>query len=465
MDERGSERMYDAIHSLVQKQRTYFYTGETRGIKFRMRQLMKLKAAIKSKEEVIMEALHLDLNKSEKEAYLTEIGFLYNEFKDIEKNLDLWVAPRKEKTPLTHTGTKSYVYKDPYGVTLIVSPWNYPFQLAIAPLIGALAAGNTAIIKPSELTPYTSSVIRDIIAETFDEEYVAVVEGDGEVAQALMEEKLDYIFFTGSVAIGKKVMAAAAKNLTPLTLELGGKSPAIIMEDANLKLAAKRIVWGKFINAGQTCVAPDHVYVHEKHRRKILKHIVYYIKKFYGEDVRFNKDYPKIVSEKHVDRLAGLLDENKVYYGGEYDRVDRFMEPTVMVDVDEDDIVMGEEIFGPILPVLSFTSDYDLIDRIRKRPAPLALYLFSQSRDTQEYMMESLKFGGGCVNDTLMHLATPYLPFGGVGESGMGAYHGKYSFDTFTHEKSILKQTTVFDIPLRYSNSKASLKTLRKMWE
>lgn len=457
--------MYDAIHSLVQKQRTYFYTGETRGIKFRMRQLMKLKAAIKSKEEVIMEALHLDLNKSEKEAYLTEIGFLYNEFKDIEKNLDLWVAPRKEKTPLTHTGTKSYVYKDPYGVTLIVSPWNYPFQLAIAPLIGALAAGNTAIIKPSELTPYTSSVIRDIIAETFDEEYVAVVEGDGEVAQALMEEKLDYIFFTGSVAIGKKVMAAAAKNLTPLTLELGGKSPAIIMEDANLKLAAKRIVWGKFINAGQTCVAPDHVYVHEKHRRKILKHIVYYIKKFYGEDVRFNKDYPKIVSEKHVDRLAGLLDENKVYYGGEYDRVDRFMEPTVMVDVDEDDIVMGEEIFGPILPVLSFTSDYDLIDRIRKRPAPLALYLFSQSRDTQEYMMESLKFGGGCVNDTLMHLATPYLPFGGVGESGMGAYHGKYSFDTFTHEKSILKQTTVFDIPLRYSNSKASLKTLRKMWE
>ncbi|MCD8509481.1 MAG: aldehyde dehydrogenase [Bacillus sp. (in: Bacteria)] len=457
--------MYDAIHSLVQKQRTYFYTGETREIKFRMRQLMKLKAAIKAKEEAIMEALHLDLNKSEKEAYLTEIGFLYNEFKDIEKNLDLWATPRKEKTPLTHAGTKSYVYKDPYGVTLIVAPWNYPFQLAIAPLIGALAAGNTAIIKPSELTPYTSSVIRDLIAETFDEEYVAVVEGDGEVAQALLEEKLDYIFFTGSVAVGKKVMAAAAKNLTPLTLELGGKSPAIIMSDANLKLAAKRIVWGKFINAGQTCVAPDHVYVHEKHRRKILKHIVYYIKKLYGEDVRFSKEYPKIVSENHVDRLATLLDENKVYYGGEYDRVDRFMAPTVMVDVEDDDAVMGEEIFGPILPVLSFSSDYDLIDRIRKRPAPLALYLFTQSKDTQEYILESLKFGGGCVNDTLMHLATPYLPFGGVGESGMGAYHGKYSFDTFTHEKSILKQTTFFDIPLRYSKSKASLKALRKMWE
>ncbi|MDQ0253967.1 aldehyde dehydrogenase (NAD+) [Evansella vedderi] len=457
--------MNDWIHSLVEKQRTYFYTGETRDIKFRQRQLMRLKEAIKSKEEAIFEALKRDLNKSENEAYLTEVGYLYNEFKDIVKNIDLWAAPRKEKAPLTHTGAKSYVYKDPYGVTLIIAPWNYPFQLALAPLIGALAAGNTAIIKPSELTPHTSSVIRDLIAETFDEKYVAVVEGDAETAKYLLEEKFDYIFFTGSVQVGKKVMEAAAKHLTPVTLELGGKSPAIIMKDANLKLAAKRIVWGKFINAGQTCVAPDYILVYEKHRRKLLKYIVHFIKKLYGDDIRFNKDYPKIVHEKHVDRLVKLLDENKIYYGGEYDRVDRFMEPTVMVEVEDGDPVMGEEIFGPILPVLTFTDDYELIERIRKRPSPLALYLFSKSKDTQEYIMENLQFGGGCINDTLMHLATPYLPFGGVGESGMGAYHGKYSFDTFTHEKSVLKQTTSFDIPLRYSKSKTSLKALRKLWE
>ncbi|SDY08168.1 aldehyde dehydrogenase (NAD+) [Evansella caseinilytica] len=457
--------MQDAIHSLVQKQRNYFYSGETLDVKFRQRQLARLKAAIQKKEKDIFEALRQDLNKSEHEAYVTEIGLVYNELKDMLKNVDLWAAPRKEKTPFTHTGAKSFVYKVPYGVTLIIAPWNYPFQLALAPLIGAIGAGNTAIIKPSELTPNTSTVIRDVIVDTFAEEYVAVVEGDKEASECLLREKLDYIFFTGSVAVGKKIMEAAAKQLIPVTLELGGKSPAIVMKDANIRLAAKRIVWGKFINAGQTCVAPDYVLVHTKERRKFLKYVVHYIKKFYGEDIRFHADYPRIVHENHVERLAAMLDEDKIYYGGEYDAAERFMEPTVMVEVNDNDPVMQEEIFGPILPILTFSNDYEVIEKVRRRPSPLALYLFTESKATQQYILESLQFGGGCVNDTLMHLATPYLPFGGFGESGMGSYHGKRSFDTFTHEKGILKQSTTFDIPLRYSKTKRSLNTMRKLLE
>ena len=457
--------MNEAIHSLVQKQKNYFYTGETKDITFRQKQLHRLKQAIKSRESEILDAVKKDLNKSEHEAFLTEIGFLYTEIKDMLKNVDLWAAPKKEKTPLTHTGTKSVIHKDPYGVTLIIAPWNYPFQLALAPLIGAMGAGNTAIIKPSEMTPNTSSVIRELIAETFDEKYIAVVEGDAETAKDLLEENVDYIFFTGSVQVGKKVMEAAAKHLTPVTLELGGKSPAIVTHDANLKLAAKRIVWGKFINAGQTCVAPDYILIHEKKRRRFLKYIVHYIKKFYGENVSRNDDYPKIVHEKHVDRLANMLDPDKVYYGGEYDRTNRFMEPTVMIDVTQNDKVMDEEIFGPILPILTYKDENEVVDQIRSRPSPLALYLFTQNRATEEFILESLSFGGGCINDTLMHLATPYLPFGGVGESGMGAYHGKFSFDTFTHQKSVLRQTTTFDIPLRYGKSKTSLKAMKKMWD
>lgn len=457
--------MNEAIHSLVQKQRDYFYSGETKNISFRQKQLHRLKEAIQRREQDILDALKKDLNKSEHEAFLTEIGFLYAEIKDMLKNVDLWAAPRKEKTPLTHTGTKSIIHKDPYGVTLLIAPWNYPFQLAIAPLIGALGAGNTAIIKPSEMTPNTSSVITELIADTFDEKYVAVVEGDAETAKDLLDENFDYIFFTGSVQVGKKVMEAASKHLTPVTLELGGKSPAIVAKDANIKLAAKRIVWGKFINAGQTCVAPDYILIHEKKRRKFLKYVVHYIQKFYGEDPGRNADYPKIVHEKHVERLVKLLDNDKVYYGGEYNAENRFMEPTVMIDVTQDDQVMQEEIFGPIMPILTYSDEYEVIEQVRNRPNPLALYLFTENKGTEQYILESLSFGGGCVNDTIMHLATPYLPFGGVGESGMGAYHGKFSFDTFTHQKSVLKSTTTFDIPLRYSKSKTSLKALKKMWE
>ncbi|SER84561.1 aldehyde dehydrogenase [Salipaludibacillus aurantiacus] len=457
--------MKDAIQSLVHKQKQFFYSGETKSLSFRKEQLTKLKEAIKKRERDILKAVKKDLNKGEHEAFLTEIGFLYSELKDMLKNMDYWAEPRKAKTPLSHVGGKSYIYKEPYGVTLIISPWNYPFQLCIAPLIGAIGSGNTAILKPSEFTPHTSSVIRDLVAATFPEEYIAVVEGDAEVSKALLDENVDYIFFTGSTEVGKKVMEAASKHLTPVTLELGGKSPAIVMEDANLKLAAKRIVWGKFINAGQTCVAPDYVLVPEKRRRKFLKQLVHYTKKWYDEEARSHKSYPQIINEQHVDRLVSLIDKEKVFYGGDYDRENRFVEPTIMMDVTMDDAVMAEEIFGPILPIMFYKHDYEIVDIVRQRPNPLALYLFTESKENEGMILGNLSFGGGCVNDTIMHLATPYLPFGGVGESGMGSYHGKNSFDTFTHEKSILKQTTAFDLPIRYSQSQASMKTLRKMWE
>ncbi|MGJ9384947.1 aldehyde dehydrogenase [Salipaludibacillus sp. CF4.18] len=457
--------MKDAISSLVQKQRNYFYSGETKSISFRKNQLTALKEAIRNYESDILEALKKDLNKGEYEGFLTEIGFLYSELKDMIKNVDYWATPKKEKTPISSFGGKSFVYKEPYGVTLIIAPWNYPFQLAIAPLIGAIGAGNTAIIKPSELTPNTSVIIRELIATTFPEKYIAVVEGDVETSKVLLDEDVDYIFFTGSTEVGKKVMEAASKHLTPVTLELGGKSPAIIMDDANLKLAAKRIVWGKFLNAGQTCVAPDYILIHEKKRRKFLKLLTYYTKKWFGNEALKKRDYPKIINEKHVERLINLIDEEKVFYGGGFAQEQRFIEPTIMMDVTMDDPVMAEEIFGPILPIVTFEHPFEIVDIVRKRPNPLALYLFTESKDHEQFILSNLSFGGGCVNDTVMHLSTPYLPFGGVGASGMGSYHGKNSFDTFTHEKSILKQTTSFDLPIRYSQTKTSLSTLRKMWE
>ncbi|SDN74582.1 aldehyde dehydrogenase [Alkalicoccus daliensis] len=457
--------MESMVETLVKNQKEYFYTGKTRGIGFRKRQLQLLKEAVQKREHEIMDALKKDLNKGEFESYLTEIGFFYSELKDIQKNLDYWATPQKQKAPLSHTGSKSYIYKDPYGVTLIISPWNYPFQLAMTPLLGAMAAGNTAIIKPSELTPHTSMVIRDIIASTFPEEYIVVVEGDAEVSKSLLSQKLDYIFFTGSKHTGKKVMAQAAENLTPVTLELGGKNPAIVTEDANLKLAAKRIVWGKFLNAGQTCVAPDYVLIHESSRRKFLKLLVQYTKKFFGPEVRGKRSYPRIISEAHVDRLAAMLNKEKILYGGGYDRDNRKMEPTIMMDVQMEDAVMEDEIFGPILPIVSYQYEHEVIEYVRERPNPLALYLFTDNKDTEELVLNNLTFGGGCVNDTIMHITSPYLPFGGVGESGHGAYHGKDSFDTFTHRKSILKQTTKFDLPLRYNQSQNTIKTLRKMWE
>ncbi|RKD25930.1 aldehyde dehydrogenase [Ammoniphilus oxalaticus] len=452
------------MKALIDKQQTFFATGETRSIQFRLRVLDSLGKMIRSYEPQVTKALQEDLNKSEFEAYTTEIGFLLEEIRFTRKHLQKWTRRRRVKSSLLQLGSKSYIYPEPYGVALIIAPWNYPFQLAIAPLIGALAAGNCAVIKPSEWTPATSRLLAQIISETFPEDYVAVVEGAVETSQALLEEKFDKIFFTGSVAVGKKVMEAAAKNLTPVTLELGGKSPCIVHKDANLPLAAKRIAWGKYLNAGQTCVAPDYVYVHRDVKEQFLTLLKQAITALYGDDVlRGDSGFTRIVSSQHFERLVALLGDGTTIHGGRFDSNSLAIEPTILDGITWDHKIMVEEIFGPILPILAYTDESGLIAAINARPKPLALYLFTESDAFQAEIIESISFGGGCVNDTLYHLTSPYLPFGGVGESGIGAYHGKGSFDAFSHEKSVLKQTTAFDIPFRYPNHKHALKWIKRL--
>ncbi|KAF0817834.1 MULTISPECIES: aldehyde dehydrogenase [unclassified Cytobacillus] len=446
---------------LIQKQRRFFTEGKTKDVSFRMEALSKLRSVIKQHEQELMDALKADLNKSEFDAYLTEIGILLEEIRFTMKHLKKWAKPRKVKSTIAQIGSKSYIYPEPYGVSLIIAPWNYPFQLAIAPLIGAIAAGNCAILKPSELTPQTSALLSKLISNHFPEEYIAAVEGDAETSTALLNEKLDYIFFTGSVPVGKIIMEAAAKNLTPVTLELGGKSPCIIHEDANLKLAAKRIAWGKYINAGQTCVAPDYLYVHSRVKEEFLKELKQAILELYGEDPIASGSFTRIVSEKHFSRLSKFLADGTVIHGGRYDSTALSIEPTVLSDITWNDKVMEDEIFGPILPVLEYEDLSMMIGEVTARPKPLALYIFTESEGVQKQILSSISFGGGCINDTVYHLSSPYLPFGGVGESGIGAYHGKGSFDVFSHEKSILKQTTRFDLPFRYPTTKNALKKVK----
>ncbi|WP_134684918.1 aldehyde dehydrogenase [Brevibacillus migulae] len=447
--------------SLVEKQKQYFRTGATKDIAYRLNALQTLRDGIKNHEQKFIDALKADLNKSEFEAYSTEIGIVLEEIRFTLKHLRKWAKPQKVKTPLTHIGSTGYIYPEPYGTALIISPWNYPFQLAIAPLIGAIAAGNCSILKPSELTPKTSAVLGELIHALFPEEYITVVQGGVETSQALLQEKTDTIFFTGSVPVGKIVMEAASKNLIPVTLELGGKSPCIVHEDANIKLAAKRIAWGKFLNAGQTCIAPDYLYLHQSIREKFLTHLHESIKELYGERPLTNPNYTRIVSERHFDRLASFLTNGVIRIGGNTNKDGLAIEPTVLTRITWDDPVMQDEIFGPILPVLEYSQLSEVIEGIRNHPNPLALYVFTESDATAQEVLQSISFGGGCVNDTVYHVASPYLPFGGVGSSGVGAYHGKGSFDTFSHHKSVLKQTTLFDIPFRYPNMKNGLKKLK----
>ncbi|PTM57822.1 aldehyde dehydrogenase [Desmospora activa] len=446
-----------------EEQQLFFQSGRTREMDFRLQQLDALRNAIKKYEPQVLEALRQDLNKSEMEAYATEVGYLLEEIKFTRKHLRSWAKPQKVKTGKIHLGSKSLIYPEPYGVSLIIAPWNYPFQLALAPLIGAIAAGNCAVIKPSELTPHTSKLLAELVADTFAPEYVTVMEGEVDTSTALLEQPFDFIFFTGSVAVGRIVMEAAAKNLTPLTLELGGKSPAIISEDANLTLAAKRIAWGKFLNAGQTCVAPDYLLVHESVKTELVSEIRKTITSFYGEDPLRNLDYGRIVNQKHFERLTSFLQEGDVIVGGQTDPASLRIAPTVLDGVTWENAVMQEEIFGPILPVLSYRDLAEVVKMVNHHPKPLALYYFSENRSQQDTILEQISFGGGCINDTFLHLATPYLPFGGVGNSGMGSYHGKYSFDCFSHHKSILKQTTRFDVSFRYPNSKNGLKIFRRL--
>ncbi|WP_431799029.1 aldehyde dehydrogenase [Halobacillus andaensis] len=451
------------MHPLVKLQKDWFKEGHTRSYEFRKEQLKKIKKMLVTFEKPILQALKFDLGKSEHEAYTSEIAFLKKEIDDHMKHLKEWMEPVRVKTPLTHTGSKNFIIKEPYGTALIIAPWNYPIQLALAPVIGAVASGNTVIIKPSELTPTVSWVIKRMIEQYFPPHYIAVLEGDKEVTEELMDQPIDYVFFTGSVPVGKKIMEQASRRLIPVTLELGGKSPAIVHKDANIDLAAKRIAWGKFLNAGQTCIAPDYLYIHHEVKEDFIRALKKYIIEFYGEESLLNQDFVKIVNRSHFDRVSSYLDEGHILIGGRVDSRNLRIEPTVMDQVTWTDQVMQEEIFGPVLPLLTYAELDEVINQINEKPKPLALYYFGENEEQQEIVTHSISFGGGCINDTLFHILNSHLPFGGVGESGIGSYHGKASFDTFSHEKSMLKQTTKFDQNIRYPSSKLGLKAVKAL--
>ncbi|GAB1765252.1 aldehyde dehydrogenase [Priestia megaterium] len=426
---------------LTKKQLSFFNSGKTKDVAFRIETLKKLRELVVRHEDDILKAVKADLNKPEMEAKRAEVGLVLSEIDFAIENLAEWASPKEVETPSTHAGAKSYIYQDPYGLALVIAPWNYPFQLAVSPVVGAIAAGNCVVLKPSELTPHTSSLLAKMFNENFPEEYLTVVEGEVETSTALLKENFDYIFFTGSTMVGKIVAEAAAKHLTPVTLELGGKSPTIVHEDANIEEAAKRIARGKFANAGQTCVAPDYILVQRNVKDELLANLKQVVTNTYGEDVSQNLDFPHVVSEKHFDRLNSFLTNGDIVFGGKTDRSRLFIEPTVLDNISWEDNVMQDEIFGPILPVIVYDEISEVIQAIVKRPKPLALYLFSEDEAVQDHILNSVSFGGGSINDTINHMTSHYLPFGGVGDSGMGAYHGKASFDTFSHAKSILKRS------------------------
>lgn len=443
---------------LLQKQRNYFHTEATKSYEFRMKQLNKLYDAIVSHEDSIIHALYEDLGKSTYEAYLTEIGVVKKELKDMMKHLKHYMKPRKVKQNLALFKATSKVYHEPYGNVLIIAPWNYPFQLALSPLIGALAAGNTAIIKVSEYATHTEKVIKTMIQKTFESQYVEVVTGGVEETQALLNENFDYIFFTGSPEVGKIIMRKASDHLTPVTLELGGKSPAIIHDGKEMYLIAKRIAYGKFINAGQTCIAPDYIWVKEGLKEALIESLKNAIESFYGNNPLEHPDYPKIISEKHYQRLLKLIDPKKVIYGGQHNH--QKISPTLCDHITWDDQIMQDEIFGPILPIMTYQDIDEVIDTLKCKDKPLALYLFTEEKKIKDQIIQQLSFGGATINDTLMHFANENIPFGGVGKSGMGAYHGKHSFYTFTHNKGVVDRSTKIDLSLRYlpgSKKKANI--------
>ncbi|MFP4095896.1 MAG: aldehyde dehydrogenase [Cyclobacteriaceae bacterium] len=432
--------------------RAFFDSGATRPYRFRKQQLKKLKSAISTYEKDISKALFMDLGKPDFESYISEIAFMHVEIDHTLKHLRKWMRTKKVSTPLTIFPASSKIIREPLGVTLIIGAWNYPFQLLLAPLIGAIAGGNAAVIKPSELTPHTARVIETLIDETFDRDYISVVQGEGsEVVPALLDRhRFDHIFFTGSIPVGSKIAQQAAKKLTPVTLELGGKSPAIVDSSANLKIAARRIAWGKFYNAGQTCVSPDYLLVEENVKDAFVEKMKEVLQEFYGEGTENNKDYTRILNEKRFDTLTAFLKQGRIILGGQHDKEKLYIAPTLMDEVKLDSPVMQEEIFGPILPVITFRKYEEAVQIIRRNPHPLSLYLFTSDKSKEKLIMEGVQFGGGAINDTIAHLSNPELPFGGIGNSGMGRYHGKYSFDTFTHQKSVIKNITWFDNKLRY---------------
>ncbi len=438
------------IKEIISKQRTFFETGVSKDVSFRIETLKRLKKAIVENEREIMTALRKDLNKVPFESYVTEIGLVIEEIDAAIKHLPRWSKSKRVKSPLKHFPSRSYIYPEPYGIALIIAPWNYPFQLALLPLVGAIAAGNCALIKPSEYSPYTSKVIDRLISKNFNPSFISVVQGDKEVSQALLAEKFDLIFFTGSTKVGKIVMQAAAKHLTPVILELGGKSPCIVDETANIDLAAKRIVWGKFINAGQTCIAPDYLLVDPRIKNQLIAKMDAYIKAFYGATPLTNEAYPKIINEKHFKRLIALINDEKIIAGGGHSLDSLKIEPTIIDEPAWDRPLMEEEIFGPILPILTYKNLNQAIGLINKQPKPLSLYHFTRDKEKADQVIRRTSSGGACINDTIIHVSNPHLPFGGVGASGMGAYHGKTSFDSFSHFKGIMKKSNCLDLPFRY---------------
>lgn len=443
----------------------YFSSGVTRYFDFRRSQLIALKNAIKKYQEALIDSLYKDLHKAPTETYATEIGFLYEEIKFTLKHLKDWMKDTRTSTPLLFFPSSSKIFHDPLGIVLIISPWNYPLQLLFAPLAGAIAGGNCAVLKPSEFTPYTNVVIKQIVEETFPKEYITIVEGEGSkvVPRLVKENRFDHVFFTGSITIGKEIAKLAAEKLVTTTLELGGKSPCIVDKDVDIKVAAHRITWGKFINAGQTCVAPDYLMVHASRKEELIDAMTDCIKKFYGGEPKESPDYARIINDRRFNVLESYLSQGEIITGGIYDRSELYIAPTLMQNVTKGNTLMQEEIFGPILPIIEYKEAEEVMNEIGKHSDPLSLYVFSNNTAIQKLFTKQISFGGGCINNTLIHLGNPALPFGGVGYSGSGMYHGKYSFQIFTRQKPVLKTATWLDPSVKYPPYKNKLKFLKRL--
>ena len=451
------------IPDLLQSQKDYFKTGETKSVPFRKQVLKNLKTELITRENQIIEALAKDFKKPAFESVLTETTVVLSDLDLMIKNVSKWAKPKRVLPALLNFPSTDRLYSEPYGQTLIIAPWNYPYQLAIAPMVAAIAAGNTVVLKPSELTPNTSALLKNIIETVFKPEHVCIVEGGVDISTKLLEQRWNYIFFTGSVPVGKIVAKAAAIFLTPLTLELGGKNPCIIDETANIKLTARRIVWGKFLNAGQTCIAPDYIVIHNSKKDAFYEAMKIEIEKAYSSAPIASKDFCRIVNEKNFKRLVRMLDNENCIIGGQTEANTLYISPTLIDEPNLDSEVMRDEIFGPILPVISYTNDTEIDAIISKYEKPLSLYVFSTNSAKAKKVIEKYSFGGGCINDTVIHFANHRLPFGGTGNSGIGAYHGKLSFDTFSHQKAIVKKANWLDLPVRYAPYTGKLKKIRKI--
>lgn len=450
---------------VVEKQKEFFKTGKPIDINYRKKALIKLRDTVDKYEEKILYALKLDLGKSEFEGYETELGIVKSELKNTIKNLEKWSKPKKVRASIMNPFSDNRIYNQPYGVCLILSPWNYPFQLALMPLIGSIAAGNTSILKLSEISSFTSGIVREIIEEIFDEEYIAVFSGEADEAINLIESDIDFIFYTGNPKIGASVAESAGRRLIPCVLELGGKSPCIIDRKADLDNAAKKIVWGKFMNAGQTCVAPDYIIADRLVFLELRDKLIHYIKEFYGENPIESDDYPKIINKKNFDRILNLIEGKRLIFGGKYDDDSLKIEPTILEVSSMDEKIMQEEIFGPIIPIIVYKSKSEIFEIIDKNKNPLALYLFTDDSSFEKEIIEKVSFGGGCVNDTIIHCTSEGLPFGGIGMSGLGNYHGKASFDAFSHKKSVVKSKKFADISMKYPPfNEKKLKLIKKVF-